>query len=133
MGQPAAKQGDRILATDTHVVMVPNPSGPPTPTPLPHAFSGTIGGALSPDVRIMGRAAAVAGSTAANQPPHLPGAPGNAFQKPPRNQARILAGSGTVRINGRPAARHGDTAETCNDPADQPVGRVVASGTVSIG
>ena len=34
MGQPAAKQGDQIVATDTHIVIVPGT--PPTPTPLPH-------------------------------------------------------------------------------------------------
>jgi uncharacterized Zn-binding protein involved in type VI secretion len=38
-----------------------------------------------------------------------------------------------VRINGRPAARAGDTAMTCNDPTDLPIGRVQAEGTVSIG
>ena len=26
MGQPAAKQGDQIVAMDTHIVMVPTPS-----------------------------------------------------------------------------------------------------------
>jgi uncharacterized Zn-binding protein involved in type VI secretion len=36
-------------------------------------------------------------------------------------------------INGKPAARNGDTAMTCNDPADLPVGSVVALGTVLIG
>ena len=35
MGQPAAKQGDQIVATDTHIVLVPSPGGP-VPTPLPH-------------------------------------------------------------------------------------------------
>jgi len=40
---------------------------------------------------------------------------------------------GDVRINGKPAARSGDTALTCNDPADLPVGTVVAAGTVRIG
>jgi len=38
-----------------------------------------------------------------------------------------------VNINGKPAARLGDTALTCNDPADQPVGQVVAVSTVMIG
>jgi uncharacterized Zn-binding protein involved in type VI secretion len=33
---------------------------------------------------------------------------------------------------GNPAARVGDTANTCNDPADMPVGTVVAVGTVLI-
>jgi uncharacterized Zn-binding protein involved in type VI secretion len=36
-------------------------------------------------------------------------------------------------INGKPAARNGDPAMTCNDPADLPVGSVVAAGTVLIG
>jgi uncharacterized Zn-binding protein involved in type VI secretion len=31
------------------------------------------------------------------------------------------------------AARNGDMAITCNDPADLPVGQVVAVGTVFIG
>jgi len=36
-------------------------------------------------------------------------------------------------INGKPAARNGDRAQTCNDPVDLPVGTVVAVGTVLIG
>ncbi len=42
-------------------------------------------------------------------------------------------GSATVRINGKPAARNGDTAITCNDPADLPAGTVIAVGTVMMG
>ena len=42
-------------------------------------------------------------------------------------------GSATVLINGKMAARNGDTALTCNDPVDMPVGTVVAAGTVMIG
>jgi uncharacterized Zn-binding protein involved in type VI secretion len=38
-----------------------------------------------------------------------------------------------VHINGKPAARMGDMAQTCNDPADLPAGTVIASGTVLIG
>jgi uncharacterized Zn-binding protein involved in type VI secretion len=33
---------------------------------------------------------------------------------------------------GKPAARCADTAKTCNDPADLPVGKVIATGTVMI-
>lgn len=130
MPQPAAKQGDQILATDTHIIMVPTPGGP-VPTPLPHPFTGQIDGGLSPDVNIGGLPAAVQGSTANNGPTHIP--QGGPFQTPPKNQATIQTGSGTVFINGKPAARHGDTALTCNDPADAPVGTVVAVGTVFIG
>ncbi len=131
MGMPAAKQGDQIVATDTHIIMIPAPPGPPVPTPLPHPFTGIINGSLSPDVKIMGMPAATVGSTATNMPPHIP--QGGPFQKPPSNKATVQIGSATVRINGKMAARQGDVAITCNDPADVPVGTVMAVGTVFIG
>ena len=130
MGQPAAKQGDKIIATDVHIIMIPSPGGP-VPTPLPHPFSGIVDGNLSTNVKIMGMPAATTGSTASNLPPHIP--QGGPFQKPPSNKATIMMGSLTVKINGKMAARNGDTAMTCNDPVDIPVGKVVAVGTVMIG
>jgi len=133
MGQPAAKKNDQVTATDIHIVMVPAPPGPPVPTPLPHPFVGIIQGELSSDVNIMGLPAATVGSTADNTPAHIPTPPGVSFQKPPSNKATIKIGSTTVKINGKAAARNGDTAETCNDPTDLPSGTVVAAGTVLIG
>jgi uncharacterized Zn-binding protein involved in type VI secretion len=130
MGMPAAKQGDRVVATDTHIQMVPSPGGP-VPTPIPGPFSGVLDGELSTDVNIEGKPAAVLGSTATNTPAHVPSA--GPFQKPPSNRATVIAGSATVLINGKPAARSGDTALTCNDPADLPAGTVVAAGTVMVG
>lgn len=132
MGQPAAKQGDQITAVDIHIVLVPSVNGT-VPTPLPHPFSGVIDGGLSSDVKIMGLPAATVDSTATNTPPHIPTPPGTAFQNPPANKATIIRGSATVLINGKGAARMGDTAKTCNDPVDQPVGTVIAAGTVLIG
>jgi uncharacterized Zn-binding protein involved in type VI secretion len=129
MGQPAAKQGDKIVAVDTHIVIVP---GSP-PIPLPHPFSGTINGGLSGDVNIMGKPAATVDSTADNGPAHIPTSPGTAFQAPPANKGTINLGSPTVKINGKMAARNGDVAMTCNDPVDLPVGKVIAVGTVLIG
>jgi uncharacterized Zn-binding protein involved in type VI secretion len=129
VGLPAAKQGDRVVALDTHIVVPPAPA---PPLALPFPFTGMLTGGLSSDVKISGRAAATVGSTAQNLPPHVPGA--GAFQKPPANKGTVQAGSPTVRINGKPAARHGDTCVTCNDPADLPAGKiVVAAGTVRIG
>lgn len=132
MGQPAAKQGDQITAVDIHIVMVPSPGGP-VPTPLPHPFAGIIDGNLSSNVKIMGLQAATLGSTATNQPPHLPTPPGTTFQVPPSNRGTIQMGSSTVMINGKPAARMGDQAQTCADPAPNMTGSVVAMGTVLIG
>lgn len=131
MGQPAAKQGDQVTATDIHIVIVPG--APPVPTPLPHPFVGIINGGLSSDVNIMGKPAATVDSSADNTPAHLPTPPGTAFQKPPANKATIKLGSATVKINGKMAARNGDMAMTCNDPADMPGGTVIAVGTVLIG
>lgn len=128
MGQPAAKQGDQITAVDMHLIQ---PPGPTSPVIVPHPFKGIIDNALSSDVNIEGRPAATLNSTATNTPPHIP--IGGSFVKPPSNQARITVGSPTVLINGQPAARSGDTALTCNDPVDLPVGTVVAVGTVLIG
>ena len=133
MGQPAAKQGDQVVATDIHIVMVPAPPSPPVPTPLPHPFTGIIDGNLSQDVKIMGMPAATVDSTASTTPPHITTPPGTVFQSPPSNKATIKLGSFTVKINGKMAARNGDTAMTCNDPSDMPVGKVVAIGTVFIG
>jgi uncharacterized Zn-binding protein involved in type VI secretion len=130
MGQPAAKQGDQVMATDTHIVMIPSPGGP-VPTPLPHPFTGMLDNGLSQNVNVQGMPAAVQGSTATNTPAHIP--QGGPFQKPPSNQATVQMGSGTVMINGKPAARNGDTCLTCNDPADLPAGTIIAASTVMIG
>jgi uncharacterized Zn-binding protein involved in type VI secretion len=132
MGQPAAKLNDQVVATDTHIVIVP--AGPAqVPTPLPHPFTGLVSSGTVSTVRIGGQPAAVVGSSADNTPAHLPTPPGVTFQKPPANKATIQMGSATVKIGGKAAARNGDTALTCNDPADAPLGKVVAAGTVFIG
>ena len=132
MGVPAAKQGDLISAVDLHIVMVPSPGGP-VPTPLPHPFAGTLDSNLSVDVKIMGMAAATVGSMASNNPPHIPTPPGTMFQIPPMNKATILLGSATVLINGKSAARMGDTVQTCADPVPNLTGVITASSTVMIG
>lgn len=124
----AAKEGDRIVATDTHRVVAPN--GAVTPTRLP--FSGKLDNELSRNVKIGGKRAATQDSTATNKPRHIVPAPLR-FGPEPDNQGTITRGSRTVRINGKPAARHGDPAKTCDDYVGTPMGRVVASGTVNIG
>ena len=125
MGKPAAKQGDKVVGTDTHVLLTP------TPTPVTMPFNGPLDGALSPNVIVEHHAAAVKGSTATNDPPHAPTL--GPFEKPPSNKGTVSAGSATVLINNKPAARNGDTAITCNDPADAPNGTIVATSTVLVG
>jgi uncharacterized Zn-binding protein involved in type VI secretion len=133
MGQPAAKQGDQIVAVDMHIVLVPTPPGAPVPTPLPHPFSGLLQSNLSTNVKIMGMPAATVGSMANNQPPHLPTPPGTSFTVPPTNQGTIIRGSSTVMINHKPAARAGDMAQTCADPVPNTAAQIIAVGTVLIG
>jgi uncharacterized Zn-binding protein involved in type VI secretion len=124
--------GDQVVATDIHIILVPAPPGPPVPTPVPHPFTGMISGGCSTNVLIESKPAATLGSTATNIPPHIP--IGGPFARPPTNQGTIMMGSTTVLINGKPAARAGDRAMTCNDPVDVPVGTVVVpGGTVLIG
>ena len=132
MGQPAAKLGDKVIALDIHMLIVPTPVGVIT-IPMPSPFTGIINGNLSQNVNIMGCPAATFNSTADNLPPHIPIPPGVAFQRPPSNKATLILGSPTVLINGKMAARNGDKAITCNDPADLPSGTVIAVGTVMIG
>jgi uncharacterized Zn-binding protein involved in type VI secretion len=128
MAQPAATQGDRIVAIDIHLIQ---PPGPVSPVTVPHPFSGVIDSGVSSDVLINGRGAAMQDSGATNTPSHAP--IGGSFVTPPSNSASIVSGSTTVRINGKQAARAGDPATTCNDPVDQPLGRVVAVRQVLIG
>ena len=129
MGLPAAKLGDKIVAVDTHIFMIPSPGGP-VPTPLPSPFNGLINGGCSTNVNIEGKAAAVVGSTADNVPPHTP--QGGPLQNPATNKGNVVMGSATVMINNKPAARMGDSALTCNDPAPLPVGKVVVAGKPSV-
>ncbi len=132
MSKPIARQTDQVVATDTHIVMVPTAGGP-VPTPLPHPFVGQLDGALSTTVKANGKAVATVDSTASNQPPHIPMAPGVSFQKPPANQGTVMLGSATVKVQGKMVARMGDQVKTCNDPADLPVGQIIAAGTVLVG
>lgn len=127
MGPPAARQGDRVTAIDMHLIQPPPPA---TPVMVPHPFSGIIDSAVSTDVTIAGTPAATVNSTATNTPPHVP--IGGTFVNPPSNQATIVAGSATVTINGKAAARAGDRARTCDDTG-LINGVVVAAGQVFIG
>jgi uncharacterized Zn-binding protein involved in type VI secretion len=128
MAQPAATQGDRIVGIDIHLIQ---PPGPVPPVTVPHPFSGVIDTGVSTNVLINGRGAALKDSGATNTPPHVP--IGGTFVSPPSNRASVVMGSSTVRINGKPAARAGDPANTCNDPVDQPIGRIVAVRQVLVG
>jgi uncharacterized Zn-binding protein involved in type VI secretion len=130
MGSPIAKKDDRVVAVDTHIVMIPGPNGA-TPTPVQLPFVGKLGRALCSTIFVDNGAAAVKGSGADNQPGHAPA--GGPFQVPPSNRATVETGSATVFFDGKEVARAGDTAVTCNDPADAAHGIVRAQGSVFAG
>jgi uncharacterized Zn-binding protein involved in type VI secretion len=130
-GKPIARENDRVVGVDTHIVLVPGPG--PVPTPLPHPFDGVLDGELSTTVKANGRAVATVDSTATNKPSHLPTPPGTSFQNPPANKGTVKVGSKTVKVGGKAVARMGDIVETCNDPANLPVGSIIAAGTVLVG
>jgi uncharacterized Zn-binding protein involved in type VI secretion len=110
MGQPAANQGAKITATDKHNVQAPNG----VVSTISDPFSGQLSTGLSSDVKIKGKPAAVVGSGASNTPPHIAKAPLK-FVVEPTNKGTVTNGSSTVRINGKPAARDADPAQTCDD------------------
>ncbi|MFG1609217.1 PAAR domain-containing protein [Actinoplanes sp. NPDC049265] len=116
----AAREGDPVTGTDTHLVLVPGPGGAPTPVPQPLPFNGTLDSGLSPDVLIDGRRAAVTGSGAVNRPGHLPAPPGTGFTTPPTDRGTVLSGSATVLVNGSGLARLGDPVATCCDVPGPP-------------
>ncbi|MCC6521746.1 MAG: hypothetical protein IT373_03715, partial [Polyangiaceae bacterium] len=128
--QPAAKKGDRVVAIDTHIVLVPSPAGP-VPTPMPLPFSGKLDDDLVDAVLVEGEPAAAKGSKAKNQPPHV--APGGTFQKAPSDTGTVDTASSKVFFADRAAARIGDTVKTCNDPTDAPNGLIVGHAKVLVG
>ena len=129
----AAKAFDPVVGIDVHIIQ---PPGPVPPVPIPHPFVGMLidpmdfAPIIGATVMVNGLPRATAGTGGKAIPPHIP--IGGSFSKPPTNTAQVITGSPTVMINGKPAARNGDTALTCNDPADLPVGTVVSVGTVMV-
>lgn len=131
MGQPAARQTDQVVGSDTHLVLVPSPSGS-VPTLLPgHVFSGKIGDKTWRDVAIEGEAAATVDSEVRNAPTHVPVSPGTSFVRTPANRGVVSSGSDSVTIRGKAAARLGDPVRTCNDPTDRN-GAAITSGAQSV-
>ena len=131
MGRPAARKDDRITADDNHLIRE-QVGSVVTQKPLNLQFNGVIDGGLSSNVMINGKPAARLHSTATNKPKHeLQLLPNQSFVAPPSNQGTITEGSSSVRINGQPAARDGDPAETCHD-LPSAAGKVVVVGTASV-
>jgi uncharacterized Zn-binding protein involved in type VI secretion len=112
MGTSAVVAGDKVTGTcATHVV--PSPSGSPMPSPSPLPFSAPLTTGLATTVLIGGKPAAVQGSSGVNTPPHVGLHPSDPYLGPPTQQGRVVAGSGTVYFNGKPAAYTGCQVTSC--------------------
>jgi uncharacterized Zn-binding protein involved in type VI secretion len=112
MGTPAAVLGDRVSATCA-IHQIPNPAtGAPQPGP-PMPFSAPLLQGLATRVLIGGKPAAVQGSSGVNTPPHVGLHPADPFMLPLQQQATVVAGSTTVLVEGKPAARTGAPCTVC--------------------
>ena len=128
-GMPAAKQGDKIVGVDIHIIMIPSPGGP-VPTPLPHPYNGMINDGLSSTVKIMGMPAAIVGSKSTNLPPHIP--QGGPFQSPPSNQGEIIMGSPNVLIGNGGGGGGGGTGGGGESDADTAQAETQAMHTLDV-
>lgn len=145
MAGPAAKRDDKIISDGTSMVWVQPPgSPPPTPIAVVFTYGGPIDGGLSSNVFIMGKPAAIVGSTSTNSTPpsSQPAVTGQGMViTSVNNTGTITAGSSSVFINVKKAARDGDKAKTWDYSTPPPPGTpkevenatVQASGSVFIG
>jgi uncharacterized Zn-binding protein involved in type VI secretion len=102
---------------------------------LPHPYAGTITIGCATNVLIGNKPAAVLGSGLVNTPPHIPTPPGTAPAVPPTNDGKIILGSATVLIGGKPAARLGDMCMPCTNSTPPGTATIAGPGvpTVIIG
>lgn len=129
MSTPAAVAGDRVTATCV-AHQLPNPlTGAPQPAP-PLPFSAPLLQGLATTVLIGGKPAAVVGSSGLNAPPHVGLHFSDPFMATPAQQGVVVAGSGTVLFENRPAARTGSSCTVC---AGAPGTLAGSAATVLIG
>ena len=109
MGFAALVMGDRISGTCSNH-LIPSASGTQPAGPLP--FSAPLTNDLVATVQIAGKAAAVLGSSGYNAPPHV-GIVDGSFSSPTMQVGRVMSGSSSVLIGGKPAATAQSNATLC--------------------
>ena len=68
------------------------------------------------DVQLGGRPAVTVGCSGVNTPPHVGLHPADPFASPTTEIGRVLVGSPTVLVGGRPLARTGSSGTLCAAP-----------------
>ena len=124
MAKAAATKGDKVKGdpTTTHDWTTQGGSA----MSLACSFEASINGATSANVFINSKQAATVDSVAdAGSPPET--AVDSSAQPAAVAKAKISGGSGTVTINGKGAARDGDSASACKSK-----GTVSVSGTANV-
>ncbi|HKG19508.1 MAG TPA: PAAR domain-containing protein [Candidatus Limnocylindrales bacterium] len=110
MSAPAIVQGDRIMGVcPGHFVGAPQTPAGPQP------FSAPLTMGLIQSVQVGGKPAAVLGSSGYNSPPH-PVPLTDPFAAPMMQVGRVLSGSPTVLIGGKPAANAQSSCLCCATP-----------------
>lgn len=109
MGAPPIVMGDKVTGICSNH-LIPSASGTQPAGPLP--FSAPLLQGLVATVLIGGKQAAVLGSSGYNAPPHV-GIVDGAFATPTMQVGRVMSGSSTVFIGGKPAATAQSQALMC--------------------
>jgi uncharacterized Zn-binding protein involved in type VI secretion len=127
--KPIAAKDDKVIGVDFHIEMVPAGTSQ-VPVPIPNPFQGKLADKLSKDVKFKGKAVAVKGSKAKNEP-HKIMPPGTSFQKgQPKDEGEITMGTiPTVKVNGKEIAVLGAKVTTCDDLGTPFNGTVISSGS----
>jgi uncharacterized Zn-binding protein involved in type VI secretion len=128
MGSPAIVMNDRITGMCA-IHQIPNPpSGAPQPGP-PMPFSAPLLQGLEASVLIAGKPAAVLGSSGMNTPPHVGLHASDPYMAPSMQMGRVVSGSGTVLMGGKPAVNSTTSATCCATPGSL----VPSQATVLVG
>ena len=126
-GKQVAKQDDKVVGVDTHIIMIPSINGE-VPTPMPHPFTGQLKEKLEESVKLGYKKVAVKGSVAKHVTGHIPQGP--RFQSQPKNKGEITGGTEpSVKVKGKEIAVLGSSVSTCSDVGERDNSKVIASGT----
>ena len=126
-GKQVAKQDDKVVGLDTHIIMIPSINGE-VPTPIPHPFTGQLKEKLEDCVKIGYKKVAVKGSVAKHGTGHIPQGP--RFQSQPKNKGEITGGTEpSVKVKGKEIAVLGSSVSTCSDVGERENSKVIAAGT----
>lgn len=132
---PAARQHDIMVGCDPHATIV---LPLPAVTITPHIVGAKVQwvadhGALSPNVFINGRQAANQFHDIKYLIPHIPFVPNILLLIIiPLSSSKIMLGSGTVLINGKPAGVSAMLMLNCGDPCSFPTGFLIPLPPVNV-